>query len=578
MTLRFSSFSIRARIVALFSVLIGLSVLSSWLMQSRIDDVGARVDDQATIIAGQRAAIKQQSQLIDRQQAIGVLAGRVTTAQQHLDAMQYWYFHAALNADLESLEKAEAALALLLAEMDSMVIADAALGDRVADMKESVDTYRTVGARMFEFFEKSMMLMGRSMAEVAREEAVKLTNHLGAIRADYQQQASALSEGVLAAGADLLTASDDVVGSAEAVQQDINGARQTGLVMAVALVVAALALGGLFLMSLTRPINRLGRQISDIQETNNLAGTLQYRRKDELRVIASAFDQMLERFARLIGQVAGTTGDLGDVAARGRASSQSLNEYVGRQKHETSLVATAANEVTVTAEGVLDNARNAERLSREVSELTSSGGAAAQASVTAMSQLEARIEEVAVSIRSLAGQSESIGRAVEVIRGISEKTNLLALNAAIEAARAGDAGRGFSIVADEVRRLAQQTAGSTEEIDELVTALQKGARSAVDSAETSREESRRTVALIQECSQSLQAIDDKALAMRSLNQEVAQAAAEQRDAVSSIDENLINLTEQIEEISDNARNAESMTDRVASLSEILTSNIRQFRY
>ena len=78
MTLRFSSFSIRARIVALFSVLIGLSVLSSWLMQSRIDDVWARVDDQATIIAGQRAAIKQQSQLIDRQQAIGVLAGRVT--------------------------------------------------------------------------------------------------------------------------------------------------------------------------------------------------------------------------------------------------------------------------------------------------------------------------------------------------------------------------------------------------------------------------------------------------------------------------------------------------------------------
>ncbi|MEP2615513.1 methyl-accepting chemotaxis protein, partial [Marinobacter alexandrii] len=256
----------------------------------------------------------------------------------------------------------------------------------------------------------------------------------------------------------------------------------------------------------------------------------------------------------------------------------SLSEQVGRQQHETGMVASAANEVTATAEGVRENADRAASLSDEVSDLTGQGGQSADQSVVAMTCLEERIEGVASTMRELSKRSEAIGRVVDVIRGISEKTNLLALNAAIEAARAGDMGRGFAIVADEVRGLAQQTANSTSEIDELVSSLQKEADNAVGLVELSRQDSLQTRERIRECSSSLALIDDKAKEVRALNQHVAQAAFEQSEAVRNIDENLINLKNQIEEISGSARSSQSMTNTLASLSDVLKENICQFRY
>lgn len=572
------SLSIRAKVVLLFATLIGLSIVSSGLVYQRIAGVEASVGRQAQGIAGQRAAIAEQAGLIGRQRALGAYSERVSVAQQYLAAMQYWYFHAALNADRESLAKAEQVATRLVDELEAMVAADPALADRIAGMKKVVDQYQRVGGKMFEFLEKSMMLMGRSMAEVAREEAVKLSEGLDGIRSDYQQRELQLTQGVLDAGIRVRAASDQVAASGDEIRTEVERAGSLSLVMAAVLVIAAVLLGTLFLYSLIGPIRRLGRKIADIQDNNDLTGTLGYHRNDELTVVTRAFDQMLARFGDLIGQVAGSTTDLGDVAAKGRASSQNLNEQVGRQQQETNLVASAANQVTATAQGVRRNADAAASLSDEVSDLTGDGGRSADESANAMAMLEERIEKVFVIMSELADRSASIGRVVDVIRGISEKTNLLALNAAIEAARAGEMGRGFAIVADEVRGLARQTADSTGEIDDLVKALQQEARRAVDTVELSRQDSRVTVERIQACSESLVLIDSKAKEMRILNQEVAQAAAEQSDAVSSIDENLINLKSQIEEISGNARNTDLMTDRLASLSEVLRGHVQQFRY
>lgn len=570
--------TIRTRVVLLFTLLIGLSVASSALVYQRIAGIGDSVEGQARSIAGQRVAINKQSGLIDQQRKLGKLSERVTVAQQHLGAMQYWYFHAALNMDMESMEKAQAASVQLVDELEDMSAADESLEEEIAGMMATIEQYRTLGEKMFEFFEKSMMLMGRSMAEAAREEAVSLTARLDNIRAGYQRREMVLTEGVLSAGETVRSASDQVANSGGAIRQEIDRAGTVSLVMAAILVTSALLLGTLFLSSLLRPVRSLGLRIEEIQADNDLRGTLEYQKNDELSVITRAFDQMLARFGGLIGHVATSTTELGHVAARGRQSSQSLAEQVGRQQQETSLVATAANEVTATAEEVRRNAGQAASLAEEIGNLTRSGGESADEAVAAMARLESRVESVAATIGELAGQSQSIGQVVDVIRGISEKTNLLALNAAIEAARAGEMGRGFAIVADEVRGLASQTANSTGQIDDLVSSLQAQARNAVDEVEAGRQESSATVTRIRQCSESLGLIDDRAGEMRSINQQVAQAAAEQSEAVSKIDENLINLKCQIEEISDNARTTDSMTDTLASLSEVLRDNIRQFRY
>ena len=572
------SISIRARAILLFTLLIGLSIGSSALVYQRIAGIGVSVDRQAESIRKQVSAISEQAAFIDRQRALAVFSEGITAARQHLGGMQYWYFHAALNADLESLDQAEATAETLTQALQALVQADSTLAPQVEKMLATVQQYRMVGGKMFEFLEKSMMLMGRSMAEVAREEAVSLAGQLDSIESAYQRRELALTEGVLQAGDSVRSASEGVAASGRNIREEIDQAAIVSLTMAAVLVVAAVLMGALFLHSLLKPIRHLGRRIQEIQSANDLRGTLGYERRDELSVIAHAFDQMLARFGGLIGHVAGSSSELGVVASQGRESSQSLSEQVGRQQHETGMVATAANEVTASAEGVRENADRAASLSDEVSDLTGRGGHSADESVAAMACLEERIEGVASTMRGLSRRSEAIGRVVDVIRGISEKTNLLALNAAIEAARAGEMGRGFAIVADEVRGLALQTGNSTSEIDELVSSLQREADNAVELVELSRQDGLLTQEKIRECANSLALIDDKAKEMRALNQHVAQAASEQSEAVRNIDENLINLKTQIEEISGSARSSQKMTNNLASLSDVLKENICQFRY
>lgn len=570
--------SIRARILGIFGLLIGVSIASSILVHWQISEVNQRVERQAAAMAAQQEAIGEQARLIAQQRTLDEKSGRVALAQQHLDAMQYWYFNAALNADRESLDAAEAAADDALAELAAMASVDTSLAPVVEEMTGQVQAYRNAGARMFDFFDRAMMLMGRSMAEVARAQAVALYKRLDDIRRRYRQQSADLATGVLNSGLTVRAASNRVADSARAIGDDSARAGRTSLIMAGVLVCAAAGLGLLFLMSLTRPIRQLGRRIGDIQARGDLTASLDYRRRDELSVIARAFDQMLGRFASLIGQVAGASQELTGEVAHGRQSSQELRQQVSRQQQETAQVASACTQVTATAQGALAHAESAEALAMEVGELTFRGSEAAGAAVSAMDGLECRIDALVSAVDRLAGESEAIGRAVEVIRAVSDKTNLLALNAAIEAARAGEAGRGFSIVADEVRGLARQTAAATGEIDGLIAELRHGAREATASAAQSQQDSRQTVARIGECRDSLIAIEQRARDMGALNQQVAHAASEQCEAVASIDRSLANLQQQIERISDNARATDRMTDRLADLSEVLAGGLGQFRY
>ncbi|MGP4845527.1 methyl-accepting chemotaxis protein [Marinobacter sp. 1Y8] len=570
--------SIRTRVITLFIVLILIAVGSSSLVIHRIGEIGVSVDRQEKSIAEQVDATRRQANLIDQQREIAQRAATVNQAQRDLDVMQYWYSHAALNADPESLEKARAALETVVADLEQLVDENADLQEPVGVMKEALDQYRMLAEKMFTYFEESMMLMGRSMGEAGREKAVSVVNQLDAIRQDYRLQEAALGDGVLRAGEAVAQAGQHVGLRVSDIQNNIDQANNVSLAMMIVLVVVAILLGGIFLRSVLSPIRELGARIGHIQATSDLTRSLDYRRKDELQSITGAFDRMLGRFRELIHQLGTSAKELSDVAAGGRRGSHALAEQVARQQQETSLVATATTEMTASAGGIQSTTENAAALADEVSQLTAAGDAAASQSVVAMNRLTDRIGTASEVIHQLAERSEAIGTVLDVIRSIAEQTNLLALNAAIEAARAGDSGRGFAVVADEVRGLAQRTGASTGEIQELVVNLQADARSAVERIQQSRNESEATVACIQQCSETLKSIDDKAHRMQELNQHVAQATAEQSEAVQSIDRNLVNLSQQIDHINRHASDTGAMTDRLAGMSGELGAAIAQFRY
>ncbi|MFB3802188.1 methyl-accepting chemotaxis protein [Pseudomonas sp. K1(2024)] len=240
-------------------------------------------------------------------------------------------------------------------------------------------------------------------------------------------------------------------------------------------------------------------------------------------------------------------------------------------------VATAVNEVTYAVQDVAKNAEQAASEMRTAQEQVDQGQQAIQGSLQQIDRLSATIDQAQGVIRDLAGHSTRIGGVLEVIRSIAEQTNLLALNAAIEAARAGEQGRGFAVVADEVRLLAQRTAQSTAEIQTMIEHLQGQSDAAVKAIDTSSEASRQTVAQAREAGSRLTAIEQALHTLATLNTSIASATLQQTHVVEEINRNVLDTAGLSQQTAEAARQSSDAGTALARLSEELEQLLRQFR-
>ncbi len=212
------------------------------------------------------------------------------------------------------------------------------------------------------------------------------------------------------------------------------------------------------------------------------------------------------------------------------------------QFERTDQVATAMTEMSATAQEVARHAAQAAQAADEADRSSQEGSKVMGATITAITQMRTEISNTANVIRRLETDSGRIGKVLEVIRGIAEQTNLLALNAAIEAARAGDAGRGFAVVADEVRTLAQRTAASTAEINQIISSVQTGAVDAAQAIESGQARSQESVDQVALAGSSLERITSAVEAIRDMNRQIATAAEEQTSVAEDISRNLTEIT------------------------------------
>ncbi|WP_434727121.1 methyl-accepting chemotaxis protein [Pseudomonas sp. Je.1.5.c] len=240
-------------------------------------------------------------------------------------------------------------------------------------------------------------------------------------------------------------------------------------------------------------------------------------------------------------------------------------------------VATAVNEVTYAVQDVAKNAEQAASEMRAAQEQVSHGQQAIHGSLEQIDRLSATIDQAVQVIRELAGHSNKIGGVLEVIRSIAEQTNLLALNAAIEAARAGEQGRGFAVVADEVRLLAQRTAQSTAEIQTMIEHLQGQSEAAVRAIDTSSEASRQTVEQAREAGTSLDAISQVLNNLTALNASIASATLQQSHVVEEINRNVTETAGLSLQTAEAARQSTDSGMALARLSEELEQLLKQFR-
>ncbi|ROO10233.1 chemotaxis protein [Pseudomonas fluorescens] len=309
-------------------------------------------------------------------------------------------------------------------------------------------------------------------------------------------------------------------------------------VIAVAIIIALL---GMLIRLLIQPLHVMTRAMEDIADgEGDLTKRLTIVNNDEFGILGTAFNRFVERIHGSIREVSSATGQVNEVALRVVAASNSSMYNSDQQASRTSSVAAAINQLGAAAQEIARNAAQASNQASDARGLAEDGQQVVDRSIKAMNQLSSMLSASSSNIESLNSKTVNIGQILEVITSISQQTNLLALNAAIEAARAGEAGRGFAVVADEVRNLAHRTQESAQQVQTMIEELQVGARESVSTMSDSQRHSKDSVEIANLAGERLNSVTQRIGEIDGMNQSVATATEEQTAVVESIN---VDITE-----------------------------------
>ncbi len=348
--------------------------------------------------------------------------------------------------------------------------------------------------------------------------------------------------------------------------------------MLVTITIVVLVLGGFtwFTKRAFQPLQSAVSTLNQIAE-GDLSMEIDSSRKDEIGQLMGAMSSMAGHLREVISEFKATSQHLADSSREMHMISDETRHSVQQQTSETELVATAMNEMAATVQEVARSASEAASAAQTADADAQSGQALVQKSSHSINTLASNVQNTAGAIAKLENESREIGSVLDVIKGIAEQTNLLALNAAIEAARAGEQGRGFAVVADEVRTLAARTQQSTQDIQEMIERLQGGAHTAVETMQASLEN---VSVNVDQASQTLAALETITAAVgriNEMNMQIASAAEEQGVVAEEINRNVVNISQAAEASADGANRTSSASDTLLDKAEQLNRIISRFR-
>ncbi len=532
------SSSLRARFALLAGVLAALVI-----------GVNALLIAENAVISRQAGAIAEREfPVLNKAHALKLTVVQVQqwltdiSATRGRDGLDDGFAEAAANA-----ERART----LLAELERL---DAGHGERYRAMGPVFEDYYRVGRAMAQAYIEAGPAGGNPMMAGFDEVAARMTGELDALLEDATLRAT-----------QAVATQQAAVGN---VRTYIWGSAFVVLVMVVVLYVI-----------IARALAVLPRVADELRKVaqGDLTSACELRRDDEIGRLVQALNDMRGQLRGVVAGITGASQTLASAAEEMSSITAETEAGVGRQRSETEQVATAMNEMTATAQDVAGNIAHAARAAEDAHRETLNGEAIVEAAVRRIGELASQIEGSGETVSQMERHSEEISSVLDVIRGVAEQTNLLALNAAIEAARAGEHGRGFAVVADEVRTLASRTQKSTEEINRMIEQLRGATGRVVEAMGSSREQARDAVERASAAGESLGTIASAVSRINEMSTQIASAAEEQSAVSEEINRSVLSIREMNEENAARSGQTAVASNELARLAAELEGMVRGFR-
>ena len=363
----------------------------------------------------------------------------------------------------------------------------------------------------------------------------------------------------------------------EEAQEVRDSAISTGIIIIALAVSFGIFIAIVLLNNILRPLNTLTRTITQIEKESDLTARVKINNKTEIAQTASAINAMLDKFQISLNRVSDVVLQLSATSEQTSAITEQTTAAVRDQSDKTQLLATASHQMSQSIRDVASNANNASESTVDINSRTQQGLEAMQDTMEEISVLSNNVGDAGSVIAQVEQNSEEIGSILDVIQGIAEQTNLLALNAAIEAARAGEQGRGFAVVADEVRNLASKTQSSTEEINQMILKLQTDSRKAVSVMEQSQETATAANDKAKTTSDILLGINNAINEINQQNALIASSTEEQSAVTDDIYQNVSQISEMTKQTNIGAEQTKEASLNLNQLAHELKDLIKQFK-
>ncbi|MFC3122467.1 methyl-accepting chemotaxis protein [Agaribacter flavus] len=467
---------------------------------------------------------------------------------------------AVTTGDEEMLSSAEEESTLAIQSLDKISALNTELSAEISQIIQDFEGYYSVAFKV----SKSM---------------VDNTADFSKLAAQTQQMNSLFDS----ATQELKAFSDSHQGLFSSAIEDANTGAQklsmVGLIMGALVAVLLIAISLPIVHNLRSSILNVVNSLRDIaQEDGDLTVRIVTNNKDEIGDLVHWFNQFVEKLQNVVRDIGNASQPLSNLAQNLNDVSDNARNTIAAQQLSASDAKAAVDEMTVSVDAVAKSASDAAGAASEASGAADQGQRVVNQTVSSIQTLATRVDETAIVIKKLEEDSNQVGVILDVIKGIAEQTNLLALNAAIEAARAGEQGRGFAVVADEVRTLASRTQQSTEEIQSTIEQLQNAARSAVSEMAKGTEQAAKSVDEANQAGSSLGAITDTISRITAMNDQIAQSTGEQQKVGLSIAQNVDDIYSRTEDTANSSEKLTNVSQELEQLSEDFGRIMKQFKY